>query len=283
LARCTVAKFSAALLFALSSAVIDAQSISVYSEFTRVDPFGAVVKADRGADPREILSPALPRNAVTGFHIVLRARPGTEYTLHVGENPEKATLVQLYIERYSRVGDEWIPDRLEPVALPYQGVLATPGITLQSAQSFWMDVRVDSKAPVSRIKIEPEVSLPTGWIYYPMEARIVDTAAPVIASKFGVTTAALNSPSDMTARSVMKQKLCGFTENSPANSALYVRDFIARDVAQDMAMASAVPLDVLWQFTGAQDRAEWCRTALPHSKGPEWYLRVRDRIVGAHD
>ena len=53
-----------------------AQTVTVYSEFTRIDPFGDVVRADPGAKPpREILSPAIPRNAVSSFHIVVEGSP----------------------------------------------------------------------------------------------------------------------------------------------------------------------------------------------------------------
>src|ERR1017187_5385935 len=69
-------KSSLPLLIA-AAAIAAAQTVTVYSEFTRVDPFGQVVRADRGAnEPREILSPAIARNALSSFHVVVEGRPG---------------------------------------------------------------------------------------------------------------------------------------------------------------------------------------------------------------
>src|ERR1700735_5555602 len=46
-----------------------AQSVKIYSEVQRIDPFGQIVPIDRSDHPREILSPALLRNAHSTFHI----------------------------------------------------------------------------------------------------------------------------------------------------------------------------------------------------------------------
>ena len=258
-----------------------AQTIQVYSPFTRIDPFGAIVPADRGTNPpREILSPALPRNATTGFHLVVEGEPGTEFVLYVGQNPDNAAAVRVYREKYVKAGQTWIPDALEPVELPFRGRIATDGIPGQTAQAFWLDLRISRDAEVQRVKIEPQISVGTRWIRYPMEARIVVTAAPA-GPMAVVPAAALTTPADYTARRSIKQKLCGISEKFSSGSPLTIRDFIARDAAQDVAMASVVPVDTLWEAVGANERTSWCKGEQPHPDGPEWYLRVRDRIIGS--
>ena len=49
--------------------------LEIYSEFQRVDPFGRIISNDRAQRPREILSPAIPRNGFASFHIVVTAPP----------------------------------------------------------------------------------------------------------------------------------------------------------------------------------------------------------------
>ncbi len=96
-----------------------------------------------------------------------------------------------------------------------------------------------------------------------------------------ITLAAIAQPADYSARRVLKQKLCAKAEKASADAALTLRSLIARDAVQDLAMASVVPEDTLWQLIGAKDRAAWCREEKPAPEGSEWYLRLRDRVVGA--
>jgi len=37
--------------------------------------------------PREILSPAIARNAFASFQVVVQVAKGARYTLHIGQNP----------------------------------------------------------------------------------------------------------------------------------------------------------------------------------------------------
>jgi hypothetical protein len=255
--------------------------LRVYSSFTRIDPFGNVVAPDRGQDPREILSPALARGATSGFHLVVSGAPGAEFTLYVGQNPGTAAGITLYRERYLQTRAGWIPDAIEPVSLPYRGRIGADGIPNQTAQSFWMDLSIAREAAVERVKIEPQASFGGRWVIYPMEARIVFTTAPALDYSPSVSPASPESPADFTARRVLRRKLCGNAEKVSPRSPLNIRDLIARDAAQDLAMASVVPAETLWGFTGARDRSSWCRAEQPHPDGPEWYLRIRDRVVGA--
>ncbi|MDP9171628.1 MAG: hypothetical protein M3N54_13505, partial [Acidobacteriota bacterium] len=59
-----------------------AQEIAIYSEFERFNPFGNAVAQDRDAHPREILSPAVPRNGHLSVHVVVTAPAGTNYFLY---------------------------------------------------------------------------------------------------------------------------------------------------------------------------------------------------------
>src|SRR3974390_2157650 len=110
---------SAGFLCLLFVAAASAQSVTVYSEFTRLDPRGHPVPADRAArPPREILSPAIPRNAFSSFQMVVEGQPGQGYTFQVVQNPEDAVKITAYRELYAKVGDEWVPDALEPGPIP---------------------------------------------------------------------------------------------------------------------------------------------------------------------
>src|SRR5579864_270092 len=69
--------------FVASMLAARGQSVQVYSELERVDPFGAIVAVDRGAAPREILSPAVPRNGFLSLHVAVTVPPGEDYFLYV--------------------------------------------------------------------------------------------------------------------------------------------------------------------------------------------------------
>jgi hypothetical protein len=214
------------------------QSVTVYSEFARIDASGEVIAP---AHPREILSPAVVRNGFTSFQVVVRVPKDTAYTLYIGENPMHATKVTLY-----RV----VGENLEPVELPYQG---------DSTQTFWLDLWVDGDAPVRRIKIEPQLSLSgsdagLGWITYPMEVRVIDEKIPNVASR---------------SEWYMKTFLCGPTaqpklEDSPA------QPFHSRNERQDIALAEKAPKPDLLRLSGG------CEA--PHADDPEWYLKIRDYL-----
>jgi len=144
-------------LFFLFSAAVWAQSLTVYSEFARIDKSGHVTAPD---EPREILSPPLVRNGFTSFQVVVEAEAGVRWRLHVGQNPENAVRVTMYRES----GQD-----LQPVELPVNG---------EGVQTFWMDLWTAPGAPVQRIKVEPEIYVSSEWVTYPMEARVSETRVP---------------------------------------------------------------------------------------------------------
>src|ERR1035438_9447434 len=69
------------------AARLAAQSIEIHSEFQRIDPFGQIIAIDRSEYPREILSPEVPRNAHSVFHVSVTVPKNTSYFLYVGSNP----------------------------------------------------------------------------------------------------------------------------------------------------------------------------------------------------
>ncbi|HVX65538.1 MAG TPA: hypothetical protein VHA11_03000, partial [Bryobacteraceae bacterium] len=161
-----------ALLLALTGFAW-ADGVRVYTEFERIDPFGNIAAIDRAEAPREILSPALARNAWTTFQIVVE--PADQpYLLFVAQNPEKTVDVRLYRAVFERHGDTWLPDRLEPVAVAENGAAAAierqvPG---QTVLVYWMDVWVRPEAPVGRSRLEVQLKVGERWTIYPMEVRV---------------------------------------------------------------------------------------------------------------
>src|SRR5438105_5445871 len=127
------------LMLAVAAA---AQPLSVYSEFARIDAKGNVTLPE---SPREILSPAVARNAFTSFQVVVQAPENKSWWLYIGQNPENAVRVTLYRETEGK---------LEPEELPVLG---------KGAQVFWMDVWTDRSAPVERIKVEPQLNIDDDW------------------------------------------------------------------------------------------------------------------------
>jgi hypothetical protein len=266
----------------LLCAIGAAQSVSVYSELTRIDPRGQPVRADRGVQsPREILSPAIARNAMASFQMVVEGQPEQPYTFQVVQNPDNAVRITVYRERYSRVGDEWVPDALEPVPAPFDGRFGDGRVDGQTAQTFWVDVFADRTAPVRRIRIEAQAYLGDGWIVYPLEVRV--RPAMMGKSPLGNPAAVedISRPLTASAIAAWRGALCGSSEvRNQRESALTIRDFIARNAAQDVRFAGGVPPASLLSLTGATDRATFCRGARP-VRGGEEYLRIRDALIGA--
>src|SRR5437870_8255996 len=96
-----------------------AQPLSVYSEFARIDVKGNVTLPE---SPREILSPAVARNAFSSFQVVVQAPDNKSWWLYMGQNPENAVRITMYREAEGK---------LDPVELPVMG---------KGTQVFWMDL-----------------------------------------------------------------------------------------------------------------------------------------------
>jgi hypothetical protein len=230
------------LLLAFAAAVLRAQSVQVYSEFAQINDAGELVAP---ANPREILSPAVARDAFSSFQIAIQVPQGTKFRLYVGQNPDDAAKVTLYRRRAGK---------LEPVELPYSG---------ESPQVLWMDLWIDANAPVRRVKIEPQVGIDDDWVTYPMEVRVMEPVVP--GSAF---TAEVASPFE-----VMRAFLCGTKMRPLAGRIPAGADLLFRNAQQDLALAAAgsLPLrDEMKKTMGG------CNATPPAD--PEFYLRLRDYL-----
>ncbi len=235
-------KWRLLLAIAYGAAAASAQEIRVFSEFAKLDASGNPVGSET---PREILSPAIARNAFTSFQVVIQEPPGTRTILHIGQNPENAVQVTMY----RREGD-----RLQPITLPYEST---------GTQILWMDVWVAKDAPVRRIKLEPQVYIREDWVLYPMEVRVRDVQVP---------DGAANDTSVLDPFSAMQAFLCGAPLAKPATEALTVRRVQYRNALQDVALArQALPSD----REELKKRLGGCKPG-PLPSDPEFYLKVRD-------
>ncbi len=219
-----------------------AQPLLVYSEFARVDAQGKVTAP---AEPREILSPALARNAWQSFQIVVEPADAAPWQLFVAQNPENAVQVTLYRE---------VGDRLEKVVQPASGT---------GTQVFWMDIYTAKTAPVERIKVEPQLHIHNDWVIYPMEGRVMDAVVPDPPP--GGWPVGVAAPGE-----VMRGFVCGTAvaagtaPKEPTQTSLRFRN-----AQQDRALAAqAVKAELQTRF-GACD-------AQAPADNPEWYHRVRD-------
>jgi hypothetical protein len=248
--------------------LLDAQSLTVYSELQRVDPFGAIVAADRGAHSREILSPAAPRNGFVSFHIAVTAPAATNYFLYIQTNPINACRVALYKEQFTQTAAGWIPDALVPITrLPHFGAMPDLAAMIpgQTTRAYLLDVWVppDARPPGFRL----EVLLKTAdWIVWPMEVRVLTVAVPSVSDGTARPLPPIERSADTAARAPVEDYLAGRSESLRIGPDT-VRAVIRRNAAQDMALARQVDRDELKKLWQAA-----------HPAGAEWYLRIRDWI-----
>lgn len=264
--------------------------LKIYSEFQRVGPFGQVVPVDRAERPREILSPAVARNAYASFHLAVTVPEGTPFTLYLGQNPEGTFKLTLYRERFVRAGDVWVPDLLERVLEPYDSRAqaqedAIPG---QTTRVFWLDVWVPGEAPVRRVRLEAQLYVDDRWVIAPMEVRIRPVRIPDHAPS-EARLPPVEAPVDRAAWGPLRAYLCGLVEKGEPGP-LSVRRLIRRNAQQDMALARELERKLgrdaicsrILAATGATSLEDWCRRpGGPPGLGAEWYLRVRDYLLRA--
>jgi hypothetical protein len=258
-----------------------AQRLLVYSPLTRVDPFGNVVRADRGsADPRDILSPGVPRNGITPLRVVVELEKPEAYWLEIGQNPENAVGVKLWKESFVQTPGGWIPDTLQEVSHPYRGFPTDFTVPGQKIVSFWFEMTVAKDAEIDRIKVEPQLYLDSAkdWVIYPMEVRVQTPQIPKPRANGG-STATLDAPADAAVWPV----LCG-TPGKPRGAGQQSnRDRLRDYVAQDLALADGrEQIEALFQkISGGTTLKTWCTSPKTLPSGPEWYLRLRDGIYRA--
>jgi hypothetical protein len=276
------------LVLALAALVAGgwAQTLRMYSEFQRIDPFGAVVGVDRAERPREILSPALARNAHATFQVAIALPSGEPYSLFVTQNPEDAVQVAAFRPIYEKRGTAWIPDELEPlkISATRQILNIVRQIPGQTVTVVWLDLWVPPNAPVRRTRFEVQLFAGEQWIIYPLELRIVAPTVPVAQGPLE-PLAPVEAPAAASAAGPLRAYLCGATRGSEAGP-LSVRGLIRRNARQDAALArslrSAALAGEILAAIGGPERARWCQApgGAPQL-GAEWYLRVRDTLYRA--
>src|SRR5207248_11714022 len=99
------------------------QEVRIYSEFQRFDPFGKPVASDRDMVPREVLSPAMPRNGHLSVQVVVTGPANTNYFIYVASNPPDVLDLTLYREHFTRCGTGYCPDWLIEQPSPSFGAI----------------------------------------------------------------------------------------------------------------------------------------------------------------
>ena len=127
-----------------------AAQLEILSEFQRVDPYGAVLEADRRAGEAWAMPPAAgaarmrgARGGYVSFRLVAKlSRPGP-YSLGISWS-DPAIQTEVFREWFHHMEDErgYYPDALAPVETPYRSRMPEPDnrVPKQTAQSFWIDV-----------------------------------------------------------------------------------------------------------------------------------------------
>ena len=268
------------LTLLLYCAAARAQDIRIFSEFERFDPFGNPVPQDRDMTPREILSPAMPRNGHLSVHVVITAPAGTNYFLYAATNPPDILRVRIYREHFTPCGvNEYCPDWLTEQNPPSFGVIpelvhdfSRPAMSNQNTRCYLFDIESIADTPPRRVRVEALIKSGT-WYVAPMEVRIVAPKVPVPENRLlAENIASMNAPSSDTARIQLFRYLAGLPPEFPPRL-LRVRDFIQRNAAEDMLLARSLERQ-RGRFPELNLLA-WWPLAYP-GVGPEWYLRVRD-------
>jgi hypothetical protein len=262
------------------------QSLRILSEFQRVDPFGEVVAVDRTANPREILSPAVARNAFASFHIAVSVPEREPFFVYVQTNPANVFEITLYEELYVKTRAGWIADALEPSKLPAFGTLPYLPLPIpgQNTVSYWMDVWVPRETPVRRARLEVLLKVGQGWLMYPMEVRVTPAVAPSVEAD-SVALPPATARADASAIGPFRNFICAERETRREEK-LSVRQLIHRNAVQDLALARSMEAGEhgelrgeILQRLGLGERGAWCKTPNSLDKlAPEWFLRVRDLL-----
>jgi hypothetical protein len=275
-----------AVVFLLLAGPVHPQSLRVLSEFQRVDPFGEVVAVDRTENPREILSPAVARNAFASFHIAVTVPEREPFFVYVQTNPANIFEITLYEELYVKTSAGWTADALEPMKLPAFGTLPYLPLPIpgQNTVSYWMDVWVPKETPVRRARLEVLLKIGQGWMMYPMEVRVTPAVVPSLAPDSVALPPGI-ARADASAIGPFRNFICGDRETRREEK-LSVRQLIHRNALQDLALARSFEAagrgdlrgEILKRL-GLSERAPWCKAPNGLDElGPEWFLRVRDLL-----
>jgi hypothetical protein len=275
-----------AIILAALAAPLAAQTVEIYSEFQRIDPFGVLLPADRGARPREILSPAVARNAWASYHVVVSAPPETTYLLYVAMNPANACGLHMFREHFVKTRGGWVPDRLTELAqLPDFGFIADPddAIDGQTTRVYLLDLWIPPDSGVGRFRFEVQLKVAT-WVIRPMEVRVVAARIPDLRqTEDAVELPPVDAGADASAMAPLLGYLDGKVARSYTKPAT-VRGIIRRNAIQDMALAAALDAQVAGPDALRRQWEDFVWSGarfLPRVAGAEWYLRVRDALYRA--
>jgi hypothetical protein len=251
--------------------------VEIYSEFQRIDPYGNVVGADKGERPREIISPAVPRNAHVSFHVAVTVPPGENFFLFVVPNPLDACGVEMYREHYAQTAHGWVPDALTELhSLPDFGFMPDPdqNIPDQNTRVYLLDLWIPPTARPPGFRLEVQMKM--GYFYVrPMEIRVLPVNVPDPPKAGDGSKAivpAIEASADAAAMGALKEYISGrvsYRAGKPAT----VREIIQRDAVQDMMLARSVGGK---RVDPRAIKRFW--KSLPVDAGAEGYLRIRDYI-----
>jgi hypothetical protein len=266
-------RFSLLALAAATAAA--AQTVEVYSEFDRPDPFGGIVKVDRPYKPREILSPAVVRNGFASFHIAVSVPAKESYLLYVVPNPVSACRVSLYKEHFVKTAAGWIPDRLTEVQrLPDFGVMPDPddGVPGQTTRVYLLDLWLPPNADVARFRVEVQLKV-AQWTVRPMEVRVMRARVPGIEAGPDRPLPAIEQGADTAATQTLTSYLAGTPLAMPPPGET-LRGILRRNAVQDIGLARPVePGEVVRR---AIELLQANSIFTPRPMGAEWWLRMRD-------
>jgi hypothetical protein len=268
------------------AATLSSQTVKVFSEFRRVDPFGQIVPVDGEGKTREILSPLLPRNAHSTFQVAVSVPAGRIYHFFMQQYPENVFSVTVYKQMYQKHGDTWIPDRLLEIKMPYTSHIPDRYHDLpnQRVECFLVDVWIPRTVAPDRMKLDAQVSMDGNWTIYPMEVRISDVIAADAKPPNG-KLAPVTERSDANVVGPVRDYLCGVGTRG-ASTDVNIRSLIRRNAAEVIAMARALEKTkgkeavVKGLLQGLEiDQSAFCSAGtLESSHGPEWFLRARDFV-----
>ena len=262
--------FLPAAVFALH-----AQTIAVYSEFQRPDPFGGIVEADRSLNPREMLSPGVARNSYISFHVAITGPPNSNYFLFAATNPPNILTTTIYKEQFVQSGGRWIPDTLESTREPRFGVIPDAQIAIagQTTRCYLVDIWAPPDAEIGR-RVRLEIQMKTGrWVVYPLEIRILRARVPDAQTFTGLDPIPPpERPADFFALAPLARYLSR-AAMPPYRQPDTVRAVIERNAQQDMRLAVQLNAPDVWMLALRE-------TTAPSTMGlgAEWFLRLRDLL-----
>lgn len=265
--------FCLSVILSLCSFAARAQEIEIHSEFQRHNPLGQVVRQDFERNPREVLSPAVPRNGHLTVQVVVTAPPSTNYFLYAGTNPPDTLKVTVYRQHFVPCGTDHCPDWLTEVRMPSFGAIpeSIHWMPNQTTRSYIFDIWVPPDVPPRRVRIEALIKVGY-WVVAPMEVRVIE---PVVPSTAGLprerNIADVNEPASATSQRQLLRYLYGAAPQMPPEI-VHLSDLLQRNAAEDMMLADSIGFrNPLLSFFG------WTPFVFPQT-GPEWYLRARDLI-----